>query len=320
GVGVRGFADASSGTTYGVYGEADSTSGVGVYGIADATSGTTWGVFGQIASSDDSAGVRGISTATSGFSDGVRGFTSSASGYGVYGESTSTGVGQSRGVGGWAFAPGGRGVWGSALSNTGVNYGVLGTGTSSSGYAVYASGDFGGTGAKYFVQPHPSDPSKEIRFVCLEGNESGTYFRGSAWLVNGEGTIEVPEEFRLVTEAAGLTVQVTPVGADARLWVEAKGLDRILVRGNVDVAFDYLVNGVRRGFADHQPIRENSAFVPPARGVPYGTQYPEAFRQILVENGILNPDFTPNEGTAARLGWVLGEVGVESAAGTGGGR
>ena len=40
-------------------------------------------------------------------------------------------------------------------------------------------------GIKSFVQPHPADASKEIRFVCLEGNESGTYFRGSGRVVGG---------------------------------------------------------------------------------------------------------------------------------------
>ena len=33
--------------------------------------------------------------------------------------------------------------------------------------------------------------------------------------------------------------------------------------------------------------------------------YKEGLRRILVENGILNPDFTPNEATAAKLGWKL---------------
>ena len=41
------------------------------------------------------------------------------------------------------------------------------------------------------------------------------------------------------------------------------------------------------------------------RGV--GNQYPPAYRQLLVENGILNADFTPDEDTAAALGWTLRE-------------
>ncbi|MEE8163117.1 MAG: hypothetical protein V3T92_03755, partial [Anaerolineae bacterium] len=43
---------ATSGTTYGVYGQSDSTAGRGVYGYASATSGTTIGVYGKSASTD----------------------------------------------------------------------------------------------------------------------------------------------------------------------------------------------------------------------------------------------------------------------------
>jgi len=175
---------------------------------------------------------------------------------------------------------------------------------SASGYGMYSDGDLGCSGTKYFVQPHPEDPSKEIRFVCLEGNESGTYFRGSARLQGGRAVIEVPEAFRLVTQPEGITVQVTPLDL-VRICVEEFNLDRIVVRGEEDVEFHYFVNGIRRGFADHEPLRKNHAFVPKYRGEAYGTQYPEAFQEILVGNGILNPDLTPNETTARKMGWTL---------------
>ncbi|HET6201915.1 MAG TPA: hypothetical protein VFI25_03835 [Planctomycetota bacterium] len=231
---------------------------------------------------------------TSSSSNGVFG-TSSAPGFpGVFGSSSAGGAG--------VTGAGNPGVYGFGSPG---NPGVVGVAGGAGGYGVFSSGDYGGTGAKYFVQPHPTDPSREIRFVCLEGNESGTYFRGSSRLVNGRAEIEVPEEFRLVTERQGLTVQLTPVGAPAILWVERKDLGWIVVRGNADGEFDYFVNGVRRGFAGHQAIHENKGFVPEFRGVPYGTQYPEALRRILVENGTLNPDFTPNEETARRLGRTL---------------
>ena len=42
-------------------------------------------------------------------------------------------------------------------------------------------------------------------------------------------------------------------------------------------------------------------------GKPFGTQYPKELRDILVRNGILNPDYTPNEATAQKLGWKLKE-------------
>nr|HMQ23866.1 hypothetical protein [Planctomycetota bacterium] len=61
----------------------------------------------------------------------------------------------------------------------------------------------------------------------------------------------------------------------------------------------------RRGLTNHTPIVENSAFKPVLRGVPYAGYMPAAYRQLLVENGILNADFTPNEAMAVKLGWQL---------------
>jgi len=65
------------------------------------------------------------------------------------------------------------------------------------------------------------------------------------------------------------------------------------------------VSGSWRGFARYEPFLPNTAFRPLVKGVPFGGQYPEALRDILVKNGVLNSDYTPNEATAARLGWKL---------------
>ena len=67
----------------------------------------------------------------------------------------------------------------------------------------------------------------------------------------------------------------------------------------------YFVNGVRRGFEKYEPYLPNTAFRPAIRGVPFGSQFPRAIREMLVKNGILNSDYTPNEETATRLGWKL---------------
>ena len=189
-----------------------------------------------------------------------------------------------------------------------VSIGVENPSTNST---LYVAGDFTVSGVKNFVQPHPSDPTKEIRYVCLEGNESGTYFRGEGRTVGGRAVIDVPEDFRLVTEAQGLTVQLTPNGALAVMCVDSKDLARIEVRSSVDCDFSYFVNGVRRGFADHQPIQPNSSFVPAVQGVPYGRNLSPRVRATLVSTGILNPDFTPNEGTAQIQGWTLEEANGE---------
>ncbi|MFT5049176.1 MAG: hypothetical protein ACI8QZ_000566 [Chlamydiales bacterium] len=265
-------------TYRGVSGESTSSvaNGSGVYGLASASTGAVYGVFGE-AHSSSGVGVQGQATTASGFTYGVSGSTLSSSG---------------------------RGVAGFAFSTTGLNYGVRGFTASAGGYGVYSSGDLAASGVKAFIQPHPEDPSKEIRFVCLEGNEAGTYFRGSGQLSGGLASIQVPDEFRLVSEHEGVTIQLTPRGRGS-LWVEASDRHEILVAGTTDVDFDYLVNGVRRGFKDLTLVRENTSFVPTQAGVPFGTQYPAGLRQVLVENGTLNADGTPNEATAESMDWPL---------------
>ncbi len=114
----------------------------------------------------------------------------------------------------------------------------------------------------------------------------------------------MPEHFRLVSKSEGLTVQVTPLSR-AQVWVEEKGLDRIVIRGTADVEFDYFVNGLREGFDAYRPIGPNTHFRPGKRGEPYGEKLSAGLRRILRENGTLNRDNTPNEATAAALGWQL---------------
>jgi hypothetical protein len=173
-----------------------------------------------------------------------------------------------------------------------------------SGYGLYAEGSIGATGAKTFVEPHPTDPTKEIRYVCLEGRESGTYFRGTSRVVGGFATIEVPEDFRMVSAEKGLTVQLTPLGAPASLWVVSESLNGITIQGSSDVEFHYTVNGVRKAFEDFRPVAENRDFVPRSpRDERFTTGLPAESIRRLKATGILNADGTINLETAHRLGW-----------------
>lgn len=306
GTGVLGIArDGGNGSQIaGVRGTTDSTAGIGVEGLATAASGNTIAVR-AVSDSTGGRAVDAVVTATSGITYGIRALASTPLGSAVLAANNAS-SGSARGIVGWSYSPEGYGVQGAApVVTTATNYGVHGRTASPNGYALYGEGNFAATGVKSFVQPHPSDASRTISFVCLEGNEAGTYFRGSARLIGGSAEIPVPDEWQLVTEEAGITVQVTATGGPSVLWVEHKARTRIVVRGEPDCAFDYFVQGVRRGFAGFTAVRENRAYRPVVRGVPFGTQYPDALRAILVENGTLNADFTPNEATAARLGWEL---------------
>src|SRR6266700_2556310 len=191
---------------------------------AAVTATGTDGADGVDASSDRGIGVRG----TSDSSIGVLG--ESSSGIGVQGNGGTGVLGESHG-----------GFAGQFDGNVQVNGNLTVT----------------GTGTKAFVQAHPTDPDKEIVYVTLEGGEAGTYVRGSGQLQSGKAVLALPEHFGLVTETSGLTVQLTPRGEWLQLYVVELDTVQLIVREaqGKSGAFDYLIQGVRRGSEQHKVIR-----------------------------------------------------------------
>jgi hypothetical protein len=197
------------------------------------------------------------------------------------------------------------GVAGSLVNNAGseVAYGVLGF-FSGSAYGVYAGGNFGGTGAKYFIEPHPTDATKVIRYVALEGPEAGTYFRGRGRFQNGLATIEVPEDFRMVTDPEGMTLQITPIGEFASVAIVRLELDQIVVKASRNVEFCYLVNGVRKTHKDLKPIGPGEEFMPRGADARMPAYLTEGQKAVLISNGTYREDGTVNMDTAERVGWT----------------
>ena len=147
---------------------------------------------------------------------------------------------------------------------------------------VAVTGDQTVTGTKSFVQDHPTLPDKQIVYVSLEGNEAGTYTRGSGRLALGSAEVTLPEDFGFVTGAVGLTAQITPRGpVQAMLYVESVLPGRLVVRASSgadgDVPFDFLVQGVRLGFENHQVIRDKP--LSPAPDPEYIKQTPTSPRR-----------------------------------------
>jgi hypothetical protein len=287
----------SAANSYAVKGEASGSGGAGsagVQGLASATgaAGATYGVLGQSNStSADAAGARGVdgsgapAGATSFAPAGLRGESTTA--YGV--------LGLSRFVG----------IRGDVLNTSGGSLaeGRLGYSVSGTNYGVYAIGDVGATGTKSFVMPHPTDPSLVIRYISLEGPEAGTYFRGRGRIDGRSAVIDVPESFRLVTEPDSLSIQLTPIGRNATLWVTDLNLDQIAVQGSRDVEFFYTVNGIRRDYGGFQAIAQSSEFVPESATVRLPESLPAAAKRNLVTNGTYNADGAVNLETAQRLEW-----------------
>ena len=270
---------AAHGTATGLYAESSATNSVALYAINDASSG-------YIARFENGFGTDRVTIDTKG---NLVANSGGGTGVGISGTGNNTGV---------------SGIGTDGVIGNGSFAGVYGQGTVAGAWAIFANGTLAATGMKSFVEPHPSNPTKEVRYVCLEGPESGTYFRGTARIVNGIAEIAVPEDFRIVSSDRGLTVQLTPIGAPATLWIAAEDLKRITVRGSSDVEFHYLVNGVRKAFEDFEPVSENRDFVPRSPRDPrLTTGLPSESLRRLEASGILNADGTINIDTAHRLGW-----------------
>lgn len=170
-------------------------------------------------------------------------------------------------------------------------------------WAVFGQGDIGASGNKYFVDPHPADASKVIGYIALEGPEAGTYFRGRAKFQRGLARISVPEDFRLVTDPDGLTVQITPIGEMATFAVVRMGLEAIVVKASRDVEFSYLVQGVRATSSRRSPIFQDGMFRPERADSRMPEWLTAGQKQRLIQNGTYREDGTVNTETAKRLGW-----------------
>jgi hypothetical protein len=278
-----------------------------------------YGVYAQsYVAADGVAGVYGSAMAGSNVTYGVLGSTSSTAtnAAAVKGTAGAPVLGSTNYVYAGVRGEGGPNSWGTlGISN---NIGAAGyhlnssTGAietqawlaSSSTTAIYGSGNMSVTGTKSFVEPYPADPTKEIKYVALEGPEAGTYFRGKGRIVGGQAIVEVPDTFRMVTDEDGLTVQVTPIGRSVSLSVVSYDLNAIVVEGTRDAEFFYLVQGVRKSFKDFQPVQENVDYKPMAATDQMPTALATEQKRTLIRAGVYNEDGTVNMDTAERLGWA----------------
>lgn len=276
----------------------------GVFGLAGGASGYVFGVKGVTNSgSFDSAGVKGVSGTGDPLGDtldcgpcatsGVRGVDNTS--YGVLGISRSTAVA------GVLLTSTGTGT--AAQGFLGRAFGTDTGGGAVAPWGVFSQGNSGTSGIKAFVDPHPTDPTKVITYISLEGPEAGTYFRGKGRFTRGLASIEVPENFRFVTDPEGLSIQVTPIGEMATVAVQSIGLDRIVVKGSRNVEFFYTVNGVRSTFTEHQVIRTSAEFRPEKADATMPEYLSEGQKRVLIQNGTYRQDGTINMETAKRLGW-----------------
>jgi len=263
-------------------------------------------IFGeQVAASGASYGVKGTSSSLTPGAAGVFGVDSSGPASGTDNEPSGV-IGSSSANIGVEGISDNAGVRGEVYNGAGAfaALGILGFHSGANFYGVFTNGNMGGVGAKFFVEPHPTDASRVIRYIAMEGPESGTYFRGTARTVGRHAVIEVPESFRIVSDEEDLTIQLTPVGALATMAVMSQDLNRIVVNSSKDVVFHYLVQGVRRAFKGFDPIVEGGEFAPRGPKDVMTATLPDEVKRRLIANGTYSPDGTVNMATAERMGWA----------------
>ncbi len=299
GYGVHGVSN-----NQGVFGESPAAGGVGVSGYASATSGFTRGVYGE---SDSSAGyaIHGYSPAgTAIYANGhTYGLQSYATGVAVYGES-------SGGDGVYAYGPAGRGVYAigtqyavEALSTTG--YGVYGQGGTWAGYFagnVKVSGSCCSAAFGSYQVDHPLDP--ENKYLNLDAVSSPDLMNISSGNVvlgeNGEATVELPDWFEALHR--DFRYQLTAIGSPAPMLhiAEKVTANRFKIAGGTaGQEVSWQVTGIRKDpyanahrvpVEEEKPVSERGTYLhpeaygqPEERGVDW-IRHPDAMRRMKQES------------------------------------
>ena len=132
------------------------------------------------------------------------------------------------GAGGFEFTTGGIANTVSIFSTSGTGYTVglwvsaiggttrVGIGLSNPQFELEILGEISATN-KSFVINHPTKPNMKLRYGSLEGPENGVYVRG---ILIGNNIIETPDYWVGLVDPDTFTVDLTPIGKFAQLYVQ----------------------------------------------------------------------------------------------------
>jgi hypothetical protein len=99
---------------------------------------------------------------------------------------------------------------------------------------------------KPFDIPHPTKKGWRLRHVCLEGPESGVYFRGR---LTNKNVIDLPDYWNGLVDPETITVTLTQIGYSQDLIVEKiEWGKKVMIKSGNASTIDcyYLVNGERK--------------------------------------------------------------------------
>ena len=122
--------------------------------------------------------------------------------------------------------------------------GIIGTGD------IIISGEVSAQGItlttrKPFDIPHPTKKGYRLRHVCLEGPESGVYFRGR---LTGKNIIDLPDYWQGLVDPETITVSLTQIGSSQDLIVEkVEWGKRVRIKSGSGTTIDcyYLIHAER---------------------------------------------------------------------------
>lgn len=108
---------------------------------------------------------------------------------------------------------------------------------------------------------HPTKSNKEIVYSAVIGSEPMAITRGTAKLANGTIFVELPLHFQYVNDMSTMTVVLTPHSGDTYGLAVVKKKEngfyvKELAKGQGNFSFDWEVKATRKGFENHQVIRE----------------------------------------------------------------
>lgn len=102
------------------------------------------------------------------------------------------------------------------------------------------------TSRKPFDIPHPTKTGHRLRHVCLEGPESGVYYRGR---LKDSNVIDLPDYWFGLVDPESITVTLTQIGYSQDLIVEKiEWGKKIIIKSGTGANIDcyFMVNGERK--------------------------------------------------------------------------
>lgn len=123
---------------------------------------------------------------------------------------------------------------GTSLADSNVTFSTLNN-------SITINGDFYAT-TKSFLIDHPSKKGFKLRHGNLEGPEHGVYIRGRS----DTKKIELPDYWKDLVDISSITVQVTPIGKQQKLYVQSITKDCVTIGGSLKPSFFYTINAERK--------------------------------------------------------------------------